>query len=71
MNALLIQMEDLVFLDEKMIIAKENIVYIQIFWKRQRDDEKHLEVLENGDLVLWLLKDPKIKEGKLFFPYMD
>jgi hypothetical protein len=67
MNALLVRMEDLVLLDEKMIIAGKNIVYIQILWKHQRDDEKHLEVLEDGDLVLWLLKDPKIKKANSFF----
>jgi hypothetical protein len=64
-------MEELVLLDKKRIIARKNIVYIQIIWKHQRDDEKHLKVLEDGDLVLWFLKDPKIKEGKFFFPYMD
>jgi hypothetical protein len=36
MNALLIQMEDLVLLDEKRIIARENIDYIQIFLKIRR-----------------------------------
>jgi hypothetical protein len=30
MNALLVQMEDLVLLDEKKIIRRENIDYIQI-----------------------------------------
>jgi hypothetical protein len=33
MNALLVQMEDLVLLDEKKIIARKNIDYIQIFKK--------------------------------------
>ncbi len=33
MNALLVKMEDLVILDEKRIIARENINYIQILKK--------------------------------------
>jgi hypothetical protein len=39
----------------------ENIDYIQIPRKHQRDDEKHLKKFEDRDLVLWLPKDPKIK----------
>jgi hypothetical protein len=35
--------------------------------KHQRDYEKHLKIFEDGDFVLWLLKDLEIK-GKLFFP---
>ncbi len=67
MNALLIQMEDLVQLDEKRIIPGENIDYIQIPRKHQRDEEKHLKKFEDGDLVLRLPKDPKIKERKFVF----
>ncbi len=63
-------MEDLVLLDEKKIVARENINYIQILRKHQRDDEKHLKKFEDGDLVLWLLEDPKIKEGKFLFPWI-
>ncbi len=66
MNALLVRMEDLILLDEKRIIATKNIDYIQILRKNQRDDEKHLKKFEDGDLVLWLLKDPRIKDGKFF-----
>jgi hypothetical protein len=43
MNALLFRMEDLVLLDEKRIITGENINYIQILWKHQKDDEKKFE----------------------------
>jgi hypothetical protein len=39
MNALLVQMEDLVMFDEKRIIEVENIDYIQIIRKHQKDDE--------------------------------
>jgi hypothetical protein len=39
----------------------ENIDYIQILRKHKKDDEKHLKKFEDGDLVLWLPKDPKIK----------
>ncbi len=67
MNALLVQMEVLVLLDGKRIIARENIDYIQILRKHKRDDEKHLNKFKDGNLVLWLPKDPKIKEKKLFF----
>ncbi len=38
MNALLVRMKDLVLLDEKRIRARENIDYIQILNKYQRDD---------------------------------
>jgi hypothetical protein len=48
MNALLVRMEDLVLLDEKRIITKENINYIQIIMNHQIDDEKHLKKLEDG-----------------------
>jgi hypothetical protein len=61
MNALLVQTEDLILFDEKKIIVGKNIDYIQILRKHQKDDEKHLKKFENGDLVLWLPKDPKIK----------
>jgi len=61
-------MEDLVIFDEKRIMVGENIDHIQILWKHKRDDEKHLKVFEDGDLVLWLPKDPKIKENKFLFP---
>jgi hypothetical protein len=60
-------MEDLILFDEKMIMARD---YIYIFQKHQRDDEKHLKVFEDGDLVLWFPKDPKIKEGKFLFPWI-
>jgi hypothetical protein len=60
-------MEDLVMLDEKTIITRENIDYIQIIRKHQKDDEIFLKRFEDGDLVLWLPKDPKI-EGKFLFP---
>jgi hypothetical protein len=33
MNALLVRMEDLILLDEKRIITRENIDYIQIIRK--------------------------------------
>jgi len=49
-NALLVRMKDLVLLDEKRIVT---ILYPNIF-KNQKDDEKHLRIFENGDLVLWL-----------------
>jgi hypothetical protein len=49
MNALLFRMEDLVLLDEKRIIAGENINYIQILWKHKKYDEKHLKKFEDGD----------------------
>jgi hypothetical protein len=71
MNALTVRIEDLILLDGKRIIARENIDYIQILRKHQRDDEKHLNKFEDGDLVLWLPKDPKIKEGKLFFFFVE
>jgi hypothetical protein len=51
-------MEYLVILDEKRIMVRENIDYIQILWKHKKDDEKHLKVFEDGDLVLRLPKDP-------------
>jgi len=60
-------MEDLVFFYEKRIIVGENIDYIQILRKHKRNDEKQLKKFEDGDLVLWLLKDPKFKEGNFFF----
>jgi hypothetical protein len=71
MNALIVRMEDLILLDGKRIIARENIDYIQILRKHQRDDEKNLNKFEDGDLVLWLPQDPKIKEGKLFLFFLD
>jgi hypothetical protein len=43
------------------------IDYIQILKKHQRDGEKHLKKFKDGDLVLWLPKDQKIKEGKFLF----
>jgi hypothetical protein len=61
MNALLIQMEYLVLLDEKRIITRENIDYVHILRKHQRDDEKHLKTFKDGDLMLWLQRDPKNK----------
>lgn len=64
-NALLVRMKDLVLLDEKRIVT---ILYPNIF-KNQKDDEKHLRIFENGDLVLWLWKDRKIKKEKFFFPW--
>jgi hypothetical protein len=67
MNALLIQMEDFILLNDKKYIVGENIDYIQILRKHQRDDEKQLKKFEVGDLVFWLPKDPKIKEGNSFF----
>jgi len=57
-NALLIQMEYLVIFDEKRIVVGENIDYIQILWKHKKNDEKHLKVFEDGDLVLQLPKNP-------------
>jgi hypothetical protein len=60
-------MEDLVFFYEKRIIVGENIDYIQILRKHKRNDEKQLKKIEDGDFVLWLLKDPKFKEGNSFF----
>jgi hypothetical protein len=33
-------MENLVLFDEKMIIARDNINYIHILLKHQKDDEK-------------------------------
>jgi hypothetical protein len=70
MNALLVRMEDLVLFDEKNIIVGENINCIQILRRHQRDDQKHLKNFEDGDLMLWLPKDPKIKEGKFLFPWI-
>jgi hypothetical protein len=61
-------MEDLVLFNEKKIVVGKNIDYIQIFRKHQRDDEKHLKIFGDGDLVLWLPKDPKIKGNKFLFP---
>ncbi len=69
MNAWLVWMEDLLILNEKRIVVGSNIEFIQIIWKHKRDDEKHLKVFEDGDFVLWLPKDPKIKEGKFLFPW--
>jgi hypothetical protein len=37
---------------------------IQIIKKHQKDDEIVLKIFEDGDTMLWLPKDPKIKEGK-------
>jgi hypothetical protein len=42
-------MEDLVLLAEKMIIAGENINYIQTLIKHQRNNEKWLNTFEDGD----------------------
>jgi hypothetical protein len=70
MNALLVRMRDLVIFDEKRIVVRENIDYIQILKKYQRDDEKHSRIFEDGDLVLWLREDQKIKEGKFLFPWI-
>jgi hypothetical protein len=42
-------------------MTRENIDYIQIPRKHQRDDDKHLKTFKDGDLVLWLPKDPKNK----------
>jgi hypothetical protein len=39
MDALLVRMEDLILLDEKIYIARKNIDYIQILRKHHRDDE--------------------------------
>ncbi len=68
MNALLIWMENLVLLDEKRIRVRKNIDYIQILRKHKKYDEKHLKKFKDGDFVLWLPKDSKIKEGKFLFP---
>jgi hypothetical protein len=56
-------------IDEKRIIVRENIDYIQIIRKHKRGDDKHFKRFEDGDLVMWLPKDPKIKEGKFFFSW--
>jgi hypothetical protein len=45
--------------------------YIQIFQRHKKGDKKHLKVFEDGDLVLWFPKDPKIKEGKFLFPWTN
>jgi hypothetical protein len=60
-------MEDLVIFDEKIIIIGENIDFIQLIKKHKKDDEKHLKRFEDGDLMMWLLKDPKIKKENSFF----
>jgi hypothetical protein len=62
-------MEALILLNEKRILAQENVDYIQILRMHHRDDEKHLKRFEDGNLVLWLPKDPKINEGEFFFPW--
>jgi hypothetical protein len=67
MNALLVQMEDLILLHEKKIKAWNFFDYIQILKKHQKDDEKHLKKFEDGNLVLWLPMDLKIKKRKFFF----
>jgi hypothetical protein len=51
MNVLLIQMEDFILFNDKIIIVGENIDYIQILKKHQRDDEKQLKKFKDGDLV--------------------
>jgi ABC-type molybdate transport system substrate-binding protein len=60
-------MEDLILLAKKRIIARENINYIQTLRKHQRNNEKWLKIFEDGDMVLWLPKDPKIKKRNFFF----
>jgi hypothetical protein len=66
MNALLVQMEDLFLFDEKKIIIGKNIDYIRILRKHQKDNEKHLNIFKDGNLVLWLSKDPM----KLLFVHL-
>ncbi len=44
--------------------------YIQILKKHQRDGQKHLKKFKDGDLVLWLWKDPNIKEEKFLFSWI-
>jgi hypothetical protein len=60
-------MENLVIFDGKNIIIGKNIDYIQIIRKHKKDDEFFFKRFEDGDFVMWLLKDPKIKEGKFLF----
>jgi len=54
-------MENLILFNEKRIIAGENIDYIQILQKHQRDDEKHLKVFE---MVIWCCGFQKIQKLK-------
>jgi hypothetical protein len=63
-NALLIPMKYLVLLKEN-IIARKNMSYIQLLWKQQQDDEKNLEYFQEGELVLWLPKNPKLRGKNL------
>jgi hypothetical protein len=58
----------LVLLDEKWFIDGKMMNCIWMLKKHQQNDDKHLKFLKEGDLVLWLPKDLKIKEGKLKFP---
>jgi hypothetical protein len=60
-------MEDLVIFDEKIIIIGEDIDFIKVIKINKKDDEKHFKRFEDGDLVMRLLKDPKIKGKFLFF----
>jgi hypothetical protein len=56
-------MKDLVIFDEIIIIIGKNIDFIQEIKKHKKDDEFFFKRFEDVDLVMWLLKDPKIKEG--------
>jgi hypothetical protein len=55
----------------KKIIARKNMSYIQLLWKHQQDDEKNLKFFQEGELVLGLPKDPKLREKKFNFPRLD
>ncbi len=67
--ALLIKMEDLAQIDKLRWEASDNMDYIQILQKEQRDHGQKLKVFEKGNLVLWMPKDEKIKSGKFRMPW--
>ncbi len=56
-------MEDLELLDKNDFFAKTLMDNIWLL-KNHQNNEKKLKAFKDGDLMFWLPKDPKIKEGK-------
>ncbi len=62
-------MEHLFRLDETCWQVKENINHIQLLSKTQKDEKGKIKSFKEGELVLWMPKDTKIKGGKFTLPW--
>jgi hypothetical protein len=55
-------MEDLALLDKNDFLQKTLMDNIWLS-KNHQDNEKKIKIFKDGNLMLWLHEDPKIKEG--------